>query len=191
MTNAIKWPITTYHLSKLLGLTENTIRSKKKQLEYILVEGEDFSRDNLGEKYVPPWAVTWHRSGAIKLALRSRSFNARAFLESERILDRVEVAEESRTLETICHAIKGFTDFRQQYPVGPYKVDIYLPDLNIVVECDERGHSGYSQFKEVIREQFIIQRIGCRFERYDPAYPNQVGKNINTIFQAILKESPD
>ena len=188
MMNAIKWPITTYHLSKLLGLSENTIRSKKKQLGGKLIEEKDFSRDGLGEKYVPPWALIWHKSGAIKLALRSRSGEARAFLESERILDSVEVSDESRTIETIHYAVKGFTELRQQYPIGPYKVDIYLPDLNIVVECDEQGHSGYSQFKEEIREQFIAQEIGCKFIRYDPIYPKQVGKIINTIFREIFKK---
>ena len=115
---------------------------------------------------------------------------ARLFLEGEGILDRVEVAEESKTIDEICEAIKGFTEFRQQYPVGPYKIDMYLPDLKIGVECDERGHAGYSEFKEAIREQFIVQQIGCRFERYDPAYPRQVGKIINTIFKAIFKEPP-
>jgi hypothetical protein len=65
----IEWPINTYSLSKLLGLNENTIRVKKKQLGHILIEDKDFSRDNRGQRYVPPWAVIWYRSGAIKLAL--------------------------------------------------------------------------------------------------------------------------
>lgn len=187
--NAIEWPIDTYNLSKLLGLNENTIRVKKKQLENILIEGEDFSRDNRGKRYVPPWAVIWHRSGATKLALRSRSTKARAFLEDEHILERVEVADESKTVEMICHAIEGFTEVRQQYPVGPYKVDIYLPDLGMAVECDERGHASYSPLKEIVREQFIVQSLACTFERYDPAHPNQVGDIINAIFKAILKGS--
>ena len=188
--STIEWPISTYDLSKLLGLKESTIRVKKKQLEHILVEGVDFSRGDLGIKYVPPWSIIWYKSGAIKLARCSRSEKARAFLESEGILDRVEVSDESRTIETICQAIKGFTEFRQQYPVGPYQIDMYLPNLKMAVECDERRHSGYLKFEEDIREQFIIQKIGCSFERYDPAYPKQVGEIINTIFQAILKGQP-
>ena len=188
MTNAIKWPITTYHLSKLLGLKENTIRVKKKQLEHILIEGEDFFRDYSGVKNAPPWSIFWHKRGAIKLALHSRNVKAHELLENEGILKRVKVADESKTIETICNAIKGFTEFRQQYQVGPYRIDMYLPELKIAVECDERGHSGYSKFEEDIREQFIVQKTGCRFERYDPVYPKQVGKIINIIFQAILKE---
>ena len=184
--STIEWPISTYDLSKVLGLNESTIRVKKKQLEHILVEGVDFSRGNLRS----PWSINWNKSGATTLARCSRSEKARAFLESEGILDRVEVSDESRTIETICQAIKGFTEFRQQYPVGPYQIDMYLPDLKMAVECDERRHSGYLKFEEDIREQFIIQKIGCSFERYDPAYPKQVGEIINTIFQAILKGQP-
>jgi very-short-patch-repair endonuclease len=89
----------------------------------------------------------------------------------------------------ICHAIKGFTEFRQQYPVEPYKVDIYLPNIDMAVECDERGHTRYSPLEEIVREQFIIQRLACSFERYDPAHPDQVGNIINKIFKAILKRA--
>lgn len=190
--STIDWPINNFELSKLLGLAETTIRVKQKQLKHMLSDGVDYTRADLGIKYAPTLSTVWHKSGAIKLALRCRSEKARLFLESEEILNRVEVADESRTIEIICEAIKGFTKFRQQYPVGPgpYIIDIYLPDLKMAVECDERGHAGYSKLKEYIREQFIVEQIGCHFKRYDPAYPSQVGQIINAIFKAIRDEVP-
>ena len=185
LMNTIDWPISNTILAKLLGLSENTIRVKQKQYGHILKKGVDFSRADLGVKYAPTLMTVWYKSGAIKLALRSRKATAREFLESEEIVDRVEVAEESRTLDIICTAIKGFTKFSQQYQVGPYKLDMYLKDLKIAVECDECGHTSYSEIEEIIREQFIMEELGCQFLRYDPVYPAQVGKVINSIFRAI------
>jgi len=188
--STVDWPISNFELSILLGLAETTIRVKQKQLKHMLSDGVDYTRADLGIKYAPTLSTVWHKNGAIKLALRCRGEKARLFLESEGILNRVEVADESRTIEMICEAIKDLTEFRQQYPVGPYKIDVYLPDLKMAVECDERGHTGYSKLKEYIREQFIVEQIGCHFKRYDPAYPSQVGQIINAIFKAIRDEVP-
>lgn len=97
----------------------------------------------------------------------------------------LKLANESRTLDIICEAIKGFTRHYRQYTVGPYKIDLYLRDLKTAVECDERQHSSYSQLDEAIREQYIKEKLDCEILRYDPAYPKQVGGIINYVFRAI------
>lgn len=187
--NTIEWPIQNSTLAGLLGLSETTIRTKQKQLGHILQEGVDFSRKDLGVPYAPTLMTVWHRSGAIKLALRSRQAKAREFLESEEIVNSVEVSDESRTLDIICEAIKGFTVYYRQYSVGPYKIDLYLRNLKIAVECDEMSHSSYPKLDEAIREQYVSEELDCKFIRYNPAYPIQVGGIINTIFRTIIDQA--
>ena len=185
--NTIKWPIRNSILASLLGLAESSIRAKQKQIGHKLKEGVHFSRVDLKVPNAPTLMTVWYREGAIKLALRCRKAKAHEFLESEGVIDREEVSDESRTLDTICEAIKGFTPHSRQYPVGPYKIDLYLRDLKIVVECDEMKHRTYSKLNEAIREQFIKEKLDCKFLRYDPARPEQVGGIINKIIRSILR----
>jgi len=188
MVRDIEWPLSNYNLSKLLGLSETTIRVKQKQLKHILINGMDYSKADLGIKYAPTLSTVWYKDGAIKIALRCRSEKARLFLESQGILNRVEVADESKSLEVICEAVKDFTKFQRQYSIVPYKIDLYLPEIKLAIECDERGHADYSNFMEDHRERYIVEKISCKFKRYNPAYPGQVGQIINFIFREIFCE---
>ena len=170
-----------------MGLAESSIRAKQRQISHKLKEGVDFSRVDLKVPNAPTLMTVWHRTGAIKLALRCRKAKAREFLENEGVIDREEVSDESKTLDIICEAIKGFTHHFRQYPVGPYKIDLYLSDLKMAVECDEMNHRTYSELNEAIREQFIKEKLDCKFLRYDPAFPEQVGVIINQIIRSIIR----
>ncbi len=44
---------------------------------------------------------------------------------------------------------------KRQYCVEDYKVDMFFPEHNIVVECDEHGHCSYSRAKEEARTNTI------------------------------------
>ena len=39
--------------------------------------------------------------------------------------------------------------------VGMYRIDLYIVDLNIAIECDESGHSGYDDEREIQRTGYI------------------------------------
>lgn len=51
-----------------------------------------------------------------------------------------------------------------------YRIDLYIPEYNIAVECDEPSvHSGSSnKYFDGIREKEIIDKINCRFARFNP-----------------------
>lgn len=66
-----------------------------------------------------------------------------------------------------------------QFRIHNYKVDLYISDLNIVVECDERDHEFYNKTKELLREKQITQYLKCKWVRYNPRY--NVGKVIRQI----------
>lgn len=59
-------------------------------------------------------------------------------------------------------------DVRFQYVVGTYRVDMFLPAHNIVVECDEYDHPSYSESEDADRTEYISRELKCRWVRYDP-----------------------
>jgi len=61
-------------------------------------------------------------------------------------------------------------DYVLQYKVLTYRVDLYIPKLNIAIEYDENKHSGYSYDAHIGRENKIKDKIGCKFIRVDDSH---------------------
>lgn len=57
-------------------------------------------------------------------------------------LDVIPLVKEQEYSRIIKAAFKHLEVY-EQYPVGNYRVDLYIPSLNLVVECDEYGHEHY------------------------------------------------
>lgn len=68
------------------------------------------------------------------------------------------------------HLVTVFKNFNPipQYPVGKYKVDLYLKTHKIAIECDEHNHSDRNKVNEVERQQYIENKLGCIFYRFNP-----------------------
>lgn len=76
--------------------------------------------------------------------------------------------DELDTIGAIQRSFPRETSVRQ-FVVHPYRVDLYFPEINTVVECDEHGHAAYDRLKEASRERFIcLQMKGARFVRFNP-----------------------
>lgn len=93
--------------------------------------------------------------------------------------------------ETIPYIIESFKDVYNpiyQYKVGNYFIDLYIPELNLAIECDENGHRFYDKQKELEREQYIKNKLGCEFIRYNPNDKNfKVTDVVNEIIKYALK----
>ena len=63
-------------------------------------------------------------------------------------------------------------DSIKQFPIGQYKIDLYLPQFKIAIECDEFGHDAYDKHDEEKREQFITDQLSCKWIRFDPYVEN-------------------
>jgi very-short-patch-repair endonuclease len=49
----------------------------------------------------------------------------------------------------------GFS-FHHNYQIGPYRVDFYIKELNLILECNGYdGHANYNPVSEMEREQFF------------------------------------
>ncbi len=55
----------------------------------------------------------------------------------------------------------------RQYRVldGKYRIDYYIPDLNIAIEYDENDHKNYTYEQHEGRQREIEDKLGCRFIR--------------------------
>jgi very-short-patch-repair endonuclease/nitrite reductase/ring-hydroxylating ferredoxin subunit len=59
-----------------------------------------------------------------------------------------------------------------QYPIknetGNYYIDVYIPELNLVIEYDEFHHyDSRNKEKDIIRQKYIENKLGCDFVRID------------------------
>lgn len=73
----------------------------------------------------------------------------------------------------------------RQYKILSYKVDYYIPSLNIAIEYDEYGHRGYSYNRQEGRQKEIEKEIGCKFIRVSSKSSNE--ENVNKILSFIEK----
>ena len=78
--------------------------------------------------------------------------------------------EEMEFLDTLETQLKVFkiTDFERQYSklqCGDYRIDLYIPELNVAIEYDEDGHKNYTYEQQELRQKLIEEELGCRFIR--------------------------
>lgn len=78
--------------------------------------------------------------------------------------------EEMEFLDTLETQLKVFkiTDFERQYSklqCGDYRIDLYIPSLNVAIEYDEDGHKNYTYEQQELRQKLIEEELGCRFIR--------------------------
>lgn len=179
------WPKTDKEIAEFLGCSSGRIRNLRSEHLRELKTGEYFTVEyhpsNMREKYL------WSLAGAVFLAHRVSKDKAKRFLAStgEALLARSRI--ESQIVEVVKASLTGFpVTVRTEHPVGPYKIDIYIPELGLAIECDERNHSGYCPIEEECREDYIKEKLGCTILRHDPDDPKtNVGMIINHIFKLI------
>jgi very-short-patch-repair endonuclease len=92
---------------------------------------------------------------------------------------------ENSTIGFICNALK-FMPIKtlRQYKCGTYYIDLYIPELNLCIECDEFGHDQYCKENEKMRQDEIEEKLKCKFIRFNP---NEKGFDISNVLADILK----
>ncbi len=100
---------------------------------------------------------------------------------------RYTLSKEQETLNVISTVFAG-EEIVCQKNVNGYRIDMYFPQYNIAIECDELGHRDRDPKKEKDREQAIKNAIGCTFVRYDP---DSSKFNINVVCNTIFKMIKD
>ena len=95
--------------------------------------------------------------------------------------------EETEFEYCLKEALKPFNlEIKTQLSVcdNKYRIDFYIPSLNIAIEYDENGHKGYSYEKHEGRQKEIESELSCRFIRVSDSNSHSfnVGQIIKEIF---------
>lgn len=77
----------------------------------------------------------------------------------------------------------------KQFKVGKYRVDLYIEEYNLVVECDEYNHSNRNPQEEKERELFIKEELECDFVRFNPDAKNfSIFSVLGDVHQYLLNK---
>jgi very-short-patch-repair endonuclease len=181
----IQWPVSIKELSKILGSTRVRIQNIKNSFGNKFIEGVDYKWSS---KRGSPKHIVFFKQGAIKIAEKLPNEKAGNFLDNEGIEKKHKITHESHYIEIIIEAINNLTPAFKQYSVDGYRIDLYLPDLKLAIECDEQSHKNYNIYRHEFRQYYLEQKMQCQFIRFDPYKKDfNVGIVINKILLKILE----
>jgi|SRR5690625_1283233 len=91
--------------------------------------------------------------------------------------------KERRFGEMLKNSLEGIVDIYDQYKVDNYIVDFYIPQLELVIEYDEKHHK--KQIKDdKIRQEYIEEKLGVQFIRVNEGKELQ---GLNQVIKLLLK----
>jgi very-short-patch-repair endonuclease/prophage antirepressor-like protein len=180
-----------YEITTLLGYKnpEATIRNSVSKCNQLLFH--DFP----GVKYPmqDPRTILITNDGAREILTKTRKT-----IDStvQYILDKFHIdvtnaktlSDEQKNLSFITYAFK-IEEMIPQYPVGPYRLDLYFPKYKLINECDEFGHNNRNPALERERMDFINKELGITDANWIRFNPNakyfDVAKVIGQIYLHI------
>jgi very-short-patch-repair endonuclease len=185
----INWPLSNERLAGLLDVKVGTLRQHIKNHSKELIEGQHYTRKNLGVPYAPTLMYAWTKDGAIKLAhYFKRSAGAKRFLEENNINPLHTNYIEGDLIEIIVKSFDGIYNCRKQHYMQGYRFDLFIEELGLVVECDERNHGYRNKAVEKHRAEIIEKIFGYPMIRFNPdAKLFNIGDVINKILKFAKK----
>jgi len=125
---------------------------------------------NVPNHRIDPQTKFININGVKSFLIRSRKllrFNIAKIFGIE-LLNQKWVCEETKYMSKIIHIFGKYHNYKTQYTVQNYRIDLYFTDLNLAIECDEYGHSHYGKDHEQQRTLIIEQHLKCKWIRFDP-----------------------
>lgn len=167
------------------------------------VEDDDKMRLEDVLKYEQPKKITRNllnsifinKNGLKSLLIKSRKKNAIAlakFFGIDVSMSKIP-CKESQILSSLCRFLDNQKiNYECQYKCGNYYCDLYIPNLNLVIEIDENEHTDRDEIKEKDRETYISEKIKCKFIRYNPDAKNSdIADIYSELFNYIKNMSHD
>ncbi|MCK5877202.1 MAG: DUF559 domain-containing protein, partial [Candidatus Marithrix sp.] len=151
---AIKTDITDYldiplsTLNSFLGKQRNEIEPIRLDRETIRNLGSKASRMN-GYSVQDVGTIALGMDSVVGISLKEQMFG------SVSSLAKLDTKGEIEWQQVLAEIFAGFS-FHHNYIIGKYKVDFFVKELNLVLECNGYdGHASYDKKLEAEREQFI------------------------------------
>jgi very-short-patch-repair endonuclease len=199
MENKNIFPLTDEELAELLGRPVGTIKNKR----FILIKEQIFEKgihyelkrkDKVVNRRYDNYVYT--ELGAIEIAKKLNNEKAKIFLENRGANLNKGVRIEHDYIDFIVTTLQGIAECRRQHRVElsgfdmVYKIDLYLPEYGIAIECDETHHKGSSnQVMDLIRQKLIENDKGYEFVRFNPEEKKfDFGKVLNKIFKKVMED---
>lgn len=66
-----------------------------------------------------------------------------------------------------------------------YRIDYYIPSLNIAIEYDENNHKNYTYEQHELRQKLIERELGCKFIRVNDSNSDEY--NIGQVIKGVIK----
>lgn len=98
----------------------------------------------------------------------------------------ISTRKETKFLKQLCSVLEPFNILgEKQYKVLSYRIDYYIPKLNIAIEYDEYTHKNYTYEQQEGRQALIEKELGCKFIRVsdDKTDIYNVGLVLKEMFQ--------
>lgn len=114
------------------------------------------------------------------------------WLTDEKFIDTITSScKEEEFINKLIEVLKplGLKSFKKQFKISKYRIDLYLPELNIAIEYDENNHKGYTYEQQEGRQKEIEENLGCKFIRItdNKTDEHNIGYVINKMFDELIK----
>lgn len=101
------------------------------------------------------------RKGLEVLLVRTRLNVPKELIETFKLDIRIIIPYKQTYWNNIIKQVFGSNyDIYEEYVIGKYRADMYIPSMSLVIECDENGHSSYSKEDERERQEYILSFLG-------------------------------
>jgi very-short-patch-repair endonuclease len=176
------WPMSINKFCRNFDLNKGTVMTHKRNY---LIRGDDFFVEGSG----PTKTLCLNKCGALKILEHSKSEKGVKYKNKHGI--HITPKDEHYYINIIKSALFGLDILKKEFIVKvenkSYRIDLYLQNAKLAIECDENDHYGQEYSKELVkRESIIVKELGCRFLRFNPNEPGfNVGEIINVIYHYI------
>lgn len=144
---------------------------------------------NRGETFLTESGIHKVISQSYKQSIEQKQEMIELF-QSQGYLNNITIILEENTESEFLYILKQILEpielnFKQQYFVDGYKLDAYIPSLNIAIEYDDLKHEiEHNIYKDVERQEYIENKLGCTFVRC--SIRNTHNHNIGLIIKEII-----
>ena len=137
-----------------------------------------------------PYQYYLNEEGIRELVLKSKQPKAADLAEhlGINVHKHKYTSKENDSIEIIMKTFRG-EKMKRQFKIGNYRIELYLPEDKIAVECDEFDHIGRDINYEIFRQKFIEEQLQCTFVRYNPDEKDfDMALVLNKIYRTIIKK---
>lgn len=82
--------------------------------------------------------------------------------------DVLRKKNEQQCISDLMRAFRGVYTCTAEYAIDRFRIDLYIHEPNIAIECDSNDHKSYDPIEEVSRQMYIENTLGCDFVRFNP-----------------------